>query len=77
VKISGLFSKTSKQVSAGEVSVNARFLIRAGYIDKVAAHGVPHAGCGFGMNRVVQSLMGASMIEDIDAFPVTYANLQE
>ncbi len=47
------------------------------YIDKVAAHGVPHAGCGFGMNRVVQSLMGASMIEDIDAFPVTYANLQE
>ena len=37
MKISGLFSKTSKQVSAGEVSVNARFLIRAGYIDKVAA----------------------------------------
>jgi aspartyl/asparaginyl-tRNA synthetase len=47
------------------------------YIDKVAAKGVPHAGCGFGMNRVVQSLMGATMIEDIDAFPVTYANLQE
>jgi aspartyl/asparaginyl-tRNA synthetase len=43
------------------------------YIDAVAAKGVPHAGCGFGMNRVVQSLMGATMIEDIDAFPVTYA----
>ena len=32
-----LFSKTSKQVPADETSVNAKLLIRAGYVDKVAA----------------------------------------
>lgn len=56
--------------AAAEASVWADF---QWYIDAVAAEGVPHAGCGFGMNRVAQSLMGATMIEDIDAFPVTYA----
>lgn len=43
------------------------------YFKQVASHGVPHAGCGFGMNRLVQSLMGVKMIEEIDPFPVTYA----
>ena len=43
------------------------------YFKQVASHGAPHAGCGFGMNRLVQSLMGAAMIEDIDPYPVTYA----
>ena len=37
MKLSTLFSKTSKQVPSEEVSKNAQLLIRAGYVDKVAA----------------------------------------
>lgn len=37
MRLSELFSKTSKQVPSDEVSVNAQLLIRAGYVDKVAA----------------------------------------
>ena len=37
MEVSKLFSKTSKQAPADEVSTNAKLLIRAGYIDKVAA----------------------------------------
>lgn len=37
MRLSELFSKTSKQVPSDEVSINAQLLIRAGYIDKVAA----------------------------------------
>lgn len=37
MRLSQLFSKTSKQAPSDEVSVNAKLLIRAGYIDKVAA----------------------------------------
>ncbi len=37
MRISKLFSKTAKQAPADEVSINAKLLIRAGYIDKVAA----------------------------------------
>jgi len=37
MRLSQLFSKTSKQAPAGETSVNAKLLIRAGFIDKVAA----------------------------------------
>jgi len=46
------------------------------YLEQVNSHGLPHAGCGFGMNRIVQGLMGKSTIEAIDAFPVTFANFQ-
>ena len=37
MRVSQLFSKTSKQVPADETSVNAKLLIRAGFVDKVAA----------------------------------------
>ncbi len=37
MRLTELFSKTSKQVPADETSVNAKLLIRAGYVDKVAA----------------------------------------
>lgn len=37
MRLSELFSKTSKQVPSDEVSINAQLLIRAGYVDKVAA----------------------------------------
>jgi len=37
VRLSQLFSKTTKQTPADEVSINAKLLIQAGFIDKVAA----------------------------------------
>jgi len=37
VRVSQLFSKTTKQVPSDEVSTNAKLLIRAGYVDKVGA----------------------------------------
>ncbi len=37
MRVTDLFSKTSKQVPSDETSVNAKLLIRAGYVDKVAA----------------------------------------
>jgi aspartyl/asparaginyl-tRNA synthetase len=70
-RLEGLAKKgLPAEQAAAEASVWADF---QWYIDAVAAKGTPHAGCGFGMNRVAQSLMGAAMIEDVDAFPVTYA----
>lgn len=47
------------------------------YFEQVGAHSLPHAGCGFGMNRVMQALIGAETIEEADAFPVTYANFRK
>jgi len=46
------------------------------YFEEVGSHALPHAGCGFGMNRIAQGLMGQATIEAIDAFPVTYANFR-
>lgn len=37
MRLSELFSKTSKQIPADETSINAKLLIQAGYVDKVAA----------------------------------------
>ena len=37
MKVTELFTKTSKQAPSEEISVNAKLLSRAGYIDKVAA----------------------------------------
>jgi asparaginyl-tRNA synthetase len=49
----------------------------APYLNQVDSHGLPHAGCGFGMNRIVQALAGKPTIEEVDAFPVTYANFKQ
>ena len=43
----------------------------------VGSHALPHAGCGFGMNRIAQALIGKPTIEEIDAFPVTYAGFRK
>ena len=69
------FARAGKNVTEGEVeaSVLADF---APYIEQVSSHALPHAGCGFGMNRILQSLVGKATIEEIDAFPVTFANFQ-
>lgn len=37
MRLSNLFAKTTKQISAEEVSKNAQLLIRAGYVDKLTA----------------------------------------
>jgi hypothetical protein len=47
------------------------------YFREVGSHSLPHAGCGFGMNRIAQGLIGKSTIEEIDAFPVTYAGFRK
>jgi asparaginyl-tRNA synthetase len=47
------------------------------YFEGVGSHSLPHAGCGFGVNRMAQGLMGKSTIEEIDAFPVTYAGFRK
>lgn len=47
------------------------------YFREVGAHSLPHAGCGFGMNRILQALVGKPTIEEIDAFPVTYAGFRK
>ncbi len=69
------FARAGKNVTEGDVeaSVLADF---APYIEQVSTHALPHAGCGFGMNRILQSLVGKATIEEIDAFPVTFANFQ-
>ena len=46
------------------------------YFREVGSHALPHAGCGFGMNRIAQALIGKPTIEEIDAFPVTYAGFR-
>lgn len=47
------------------------------YFEEVSAHGLPHAGCGFGMNRIVQALAGVRTIEEADTFPVTFAEFHK
>jgi aspartyl/asparaginyl-tRNA synthetase len=47
------------------------------YFREVGSHALPHAGCGFGMNRIAQALIGKPTIEEIDAFPVTYAGFRK
>lgn len=69
------FIRARKNVSEEQViaSVLADF---QPYLEQVGSHALPHAGCGFGMNRIAQGLAGKSTIEDIDAFPVTYAGFR-
>lgn len=69
------YTKMNKSTTDAEVraSVMADF---EPYFQEVSAHSTPHAGCGFGMNRIVQALVGAKTIEEIDAFPVTYAGFR-
>ncbi|PIS38988.1 MAG: hypothetical protein COT34_00845 [Candidatus Nealsonbacteria bacterium CG08_land_8_20_14_0_20_43_11] len=46
------------------------------YINQVKANGaVPHAGCGFGMARIIQWLLGAETIQQAVTFPANRENL--
>ncbi|MBI4181514.1 MAG: asparagine--tRNA ligase [Candidatus Aenigmarchaeota archaeon] len=40
------------------------------YLDLVRAHPVPHAGCGIGLNRVTQFVLGSGDIRASTAFPL-------
>ncbi len=81
------FTKQSKSPSAlagGSGGVSDEDIVRQSvlndfepYFEEVGSHALPHAGCGFGMNRIVQALIGTPAIEDIDAFPVTYAEFRK
>lgn len=70
------YIRSMKNVSEDQVraSVLADF---EPYFEEVGSHSLPHAGCGFGMNRIAQGLMGKATIEEIDAFPVTYAGFRK
>jgi len=46
------------------------------YFEEVGSHGLPHAGCGFGMNRIMQALVAVPTIEQADVYPVTYAGFR-
>lgn len=46
------------------------------YIEQMEKHGsVPHAGCGFGMARILKWLRGADDVRDVVAFPTNRATL--
>lgn len=69
------YIRASKNVSEDDVRASVLNDFQP-YFEEVGSHALPHAGCGFGMNRIAQGLMGQSTIEEIDAFPVTYANFR-
>lgn len=45
------------------------------YLERVAEKSVPHAGCGFGMARILQWLRGADSVTDSVTFPSNRARL--
>lgn len=47
----------------------------AWYLERVAEKSVPHAGCGFGMARILQWLRGADSVTDSVTFPSNRARL--
>ena len=69
------YIRASKNVSEEDVRASVLNDFQP-YFEEVGSHALPHAGCGFGMNRIAQGLMGQATIEAIDAFPVTYANFR-
>ena len=58
---SRLFPKTKKEAPASEVSVNARLLIRAGYIDKLMAGVHIFLPLGFRVLRKIESIIREEM----------------
>ncbi|MBT3690088.1 hypothetical protein HOE31_01035 [bacterium] len=45
------------------------------YIDQLKKGSVPHSGCGFGMARIIQWIMGTSDIKEAVTFPSNKANI--
>lgn len=61
MKQSQLFTKTTKQVSAEETSINAQFLIRAGYVDKLAAGVYTFLPLGLRVLRKIENVVRSAM----------------
>jgi len=61
MKQSQLFTKTSKQVSADETSLNAQLLIRAGYIDKLSAGIYTFLPLGLRVLRKIENIVREAM----------------
>lgn len=61
MKQSQLFAKTSKQVGAEETSINAQFLIRAGFIDKLAAGVYTFLPLGLIVLRKIENVVRKAM----------------
>ncbi|MBI5465948.1 MAG: hypothetical protein HY974_01510 [Candidatus Kerfeldbacteria bacterium] len=58
---SKLFTKTSRNVSADEVSVNARFLTQAGFIDKQMAGAYSFLPLGLRVHRKIEQIIRQEM----------------
>lgn len=61
MKQSQLFTKTSKQVSAEETSINAQFLIRAGFVEKLAAGVYTFLPLGLIVLRKIENVVRKAM----------------
>ncbi len=58
---SQLFSKTSKEVPKDEKSINAKFLIRAGFVDKLMAGVYSYLPLGFKVLKNIESIIRQEM----------------
>lgn len=63
MKQSKLFTKTTKDISADETSVNAQFLIRAGYVDKLTAGVYTFLPLGLRVLRKIENVVRKAMDE--------------
>lgn len=61
MKVSHLFSKTQKQDPKGEVSLNAKLLIRGGFIDKLGAGIYTYLPLGFKVIQKIQNIVREEM----------------
>ncbi len=61
MKVSQLFSKTQKQDPKGEVSLNAKFLIKGGFIDKLGAGIYTYLPLGFKVIQKIQNIVREEM----------------
>ena len=58
---SQLFSKTSRQVSADEVSINAKLLIQAGFVDKQMAGAYSYLPLGYRVFKKIEQIIREEM----------------
>ena len=58
---SKLFSKTSKDISKDEASLNAQFLIKAGFVDKLAAGVYSILPLGWRVIRKIENIIREEM----------------
>ena len=61
MKATRLFSKTQKEDPKGEISLNAKLLIRAGFIDKLGAGIYTYLPLGFKAIQKIQNIVREEM----------------